>query len=258
MLFRSDLQLTEGVLLGSIDLTVVANAPVANIVPEMKIFDMPFLFRDYTHLEKVVTGPLYDELARAVAAKGLRLLGIYSSGNRHIMSKQPINAMADLRGKKIRTIQNPVHLEAFRAFGANPTPLAYGELYGALQSGVVDGAEAANNNYQAAKFYEVANHWAMVGWTYLTVSILISERKYASLPADVQQALVTAGRESAIFERELLIKTEGPLVEVLKKAGVKITTPDQAPFREAARQVYDKFLTTDSEKRLLKLVIETR
>ena len=97
--------------------------------------------------------------------------------------------MADLRGKKIRTIQNPVHLEAFRAFGANPTPLAYGELYAALQSGVVDGAEAANNNYLAAKFYEVANQWAMIGWTYLTVSILISEQKFAALPADVQQAL---------------------------------------------------------------------
>ena len=88
----SDVQLIEGVLLGTIDLTVVANAPVANIVPEMKIFDMPFLFRDYEHLEKVVTGPLYDELARAAGAKGLRLLAIYSSGNRHIMSKVPITA----------------------------------------------------------------------------------------------------------------------------------------------------------------------
>jgi tripartite ATP-independent transporter DctP family solute receptor len=254
----SDLQLIEGVLLGSIDMTVVANAPLANTVPEMKIFDMPFLVRDYDHLERVVTGPLLDALTEAARAKGFRLLGIYSSGSRHILAKQPVNSMLDLKGRKIRTIQNPVHIEAFRAFGANATALAYGELYGALQTGVVDGAEAANNNYHAAKFYEVAPHWAMVGWTHLTASVMIAERKYAALPAEVQQALVQAGKESAAFQRGQLVQSEGPLVEALKKAGVKITTPDRRPFQEASKQVYDKFLTSPAEKRLLQLVLDTK
>jgi tripartite ATP-independent transporter DctP family solute receptor len=254
----NDVQLIEGVLLGTIDATVVANAPLSNFVPEMRILDMPFLFRDEAHLERAVSGPLEAELAKAATAKGLRLLGIYSSGSRHIMSKQPINNIADLKGKKIRTMQNPVHLETFRSFGANATALAYGELYGALQTGVVDGAEAANNNYAAAKFYEVAGNWAMVGWTYLTASILVSEKKFVAFPAEVREALAAAGKESAVQERQLLVKSEEPLVEGLRKSGVRITTPDPGPFREAARPVYDKFLVSEGEKRLLKLVLDAQ
>ena len=250
----NDVQLIEGVLAGAIDITVVANGPVTNFVPEMKIFDMPFMFLDYAHLNKAVSGPLFDEVAKATQAKGMRLLGILSSGERHIMTKRPVTGIADLKGMKIRTLQNPVHLETFKAFGANPIAIAYGELYGALQTGVVDGAEAANNNYLAAKFYEVANQWAVVGWTHLTADILVSDKKFASLPSDVQQALAQAGKDSAAFGRELIAKTENALLEPLKKAGVSVTTLDAAPFRSSVKPVYEKFLTTDAEKRLHKLV----
>jgi TRAP-type C4-dicarboxylate transport system substrate-binding protein len=219
---------------------------------------MPFLFRDMDHMDRVVSGPAFEELKAAAARKGLRLLGIYSSGIRHIMTKEPIQSMADLKGKKIRTMQNPVHIEAFKAFGANATPLAYGELYGALQTGVVDGAEAANTNYNGARFYEVAKNWALVGWLNLTAPLVISEKKFVALPADVQRALVEAGAESAKWERKLVIDTDKPLLERIKAQGAKVTTPDPEPFRQASRQVYEKMLTTPTDKKLLNLIMETK
>ncbi len=153
-------EMIEGLLLGTLDITVPSNGVVTNFVPELGIFDLPFLFRDRPHMYKVMDGPVGQELNGAMQKKGFRLLGFYEAGIRHIMTKKPINSFEDLQGLKIRTMQVPAHVASFNAFGANATPLAYGELYGALQTGVVDGAEAANTNYNSKKFYEVAPHWA--------------------------------------------------------------------------------------------------
>jgi hypothetical protein len=123
-------------------------------------------------------GPVGQELNGAMQKKGFRLLGFYEAGIRHIMTKKPIESFEDLQGLKIRTMQVPAHVASFNAFGANATPLAYGELYGALQTGVVDGAEAANTNYNSKKFYEVAPHWATVAWTALVADLIMSEAKF--------------------------------------------------------------------------------
>jgi len=250
----NELQLIEGVALGSIDMVVPSNAAFTNFVPEMRVFDMPFLFKDMAHLDKAVSGPAFDELKAPAQKKGFRLLGIYSSGIRHIMTKEPIAKIEDLKGRKIRTMQNPIHLEAFKAFGANATPLAYNELYGALQTGVVDGAEAANTNYSAQKFYEVAKNWAMVGWLNLTAPVVISEKKFQSLPPEIQAALVKAGMESAIEERKIVVNTDQPLLDGVKARGVNVTYPDPEPFRKAAKPVYDKFLTSELDRKVLALI----
>lgn len=250
----NELQLIEGVALGTIDMVVPSNAAFTNFVPEMRVFDMPFLFKDMAHMDKVVSGPAFDELKAPALKKGFRLLGIYSSGIRHIMTKEPIARIEDLKGRKIRTMQNPIHLEAFKAFGANATPLAYNELYGALQTGVVDGAEAANTNYSAQKFYEVAKNWAMVGWLNLTAPVVISEKKFLTLPPDIQAALVKAGLESAIEERKIVVNTDQPLLDGVKARGVNVTYPDPEPFRKAAKPVYDKFLTSELDKKVLALI----
>jgi len=247
-------QMIEGVLLGTVDITVPSNAPLTNFVTELKIFDMPFLFRDDKHMTQVLRGPVLKEMDDIVAKKGIRLLGVYAAGVRHIMTKEPINAMEDLKGKKIRTMQSPYHVAAFKAFGANATPLAYGELYGALQAGVVDGAEAANTNYQAQKFYEVAKNWAMVSWTTITAPLIMSQKKFNALPSDVQEALLKAGAESAVYEQDLYITSDQSKLDELKKAGVRVTQPDPTAFREAAKQAYDQFLTTPLDKRLLKMI----
>jgi TRAP-type transport system periplasmic protein len=247
----AELPAVQSVLLGTVDMTVPGNAAFSNFVPHFRVFDFPFLFRDPAHFEGVVSGAVFEELRTAAAARGFRLLGIFNSGTRHIMTKSPVNSISDLKNKKIRTVQNPIHVEAFKAFGANATPLAYNELYGALQAGVVDGADAANTNYWAQKFYEVAPSWALVSWLIYTAPVVMSEKTFQGLPKDIQAALEKAGAESATWQRQLAVKSEGPLLEQIKAKGVQVTTPDREPFRKASEALYDKMLTKPEEKSLL-------
>lgn len=250
-------ELIEGLPLGLVDVACPANAVLTNFIPDLVALDLPFLFRDQAHLETVLNGHLIDVVGEAALKRGYRVLGLYTAGVRHIMTKKQINSLADLKGLKIRTMQNPAHVEAFKALGANPTPLAYGELYGALQSGVVDGAEAANTNYYAQKFFEVAPNWAMVSWTVLISPLIMSEAKFRALPADVQAALLKAGRESAVVERAAYAKSDAARLSTLEKAGVHITHPDLASFRTAAAKVYGEFIKTDTQKKILATIQNT-
>ena len=258
MQLGGEVEMIKQVLTGSLDITSPSNAPLTNFVPELKIFDMPFLFRDEDHMIAVLRGPVLQEINAIVSKRGIRLLGVYNVGVRHIMSKTPVNSFDDLGGLKIRTMQSKYHMAAFNAFGANATPISYAELYSSLQTGVVDGAEAANTNYFEKKFYEVAPYWSQVGWTILTAPIIMSEKKFASLPADVRSALLEGGHEAAVWEQDHYAAGDKERLEDLKKAGVTITALDPQPFREAAAKVYDEFLTTEDEKRLLRMIQDTR
>ena len=253
----AELPSVEGLLIGSIDMVVVSHAAFTNFVKEFQVLDMPFLFRDYAHLDKAAQGPLIAELRAASLRRGFRLLGLYSSGIRHIMTRAPLNSMAELAGRKIRTIQNPVHVAAFQAFGANATALPYNELYGALQTGVVDGAEAAYTNYVGQKFFEVAPNWATVAWLSLTAPVLMAERRFQALPKDQQDALMAAGDDSARWERKFVVDADDKLVAFIKQQKVTTTNPDPAPFRQAAKAVYDRFLTSETDRKLLKIVQES-
>ena len=137
-----------------------------------------------------------------MSKRGIRLLGVYNVGVRHLMTKNPVESIDDLQGLKIRTMQSKYHMAAFNAFGANATPISYAELYSSLQTGVVDGAEAANTNYFEKKFFEVAPYWGQLGWTILTAPIIMSEEKFASLPADAQKALLEGGAKAAAWEQD--------------------------------------------------------
>ena len=258
MQLGGEVEMIKQVLTGSLDITSPSNAPLTNFVPELKIFDMPFLFRDEDHMIAVLRGPVLQEINAIVSKRGIRLLGVYNVGVRHIMSKAPVNSFDDLGGLKIRTMQSKYHMAAFNAFGANATPISYAELYSSLQTGVVDGAEAANTNYFEKKFYEVAPYWSQVGWTILTAPIIMSEKKFASLPADVRSALLEGGHKAAVWEQDHYAAGDKERLEDLKKAGVTITALDPQPFREAAAKVYDEFLTTADEKRLLERIQDTR
>lgn len=252
-------EMIEGLLLGTVDITVPSNGVVTNFVPELGVFDLPFLFRDREHMYKVMDGPVGQELDAAMAGKGFKLLAFYEAGIRHIMTtKGPIETYDDLTGLKIRTMQVPAHVASFNAFGANATPMAYGELYGALQSGVIDGAEAANTNYNSKKFYEVAPYWATVAWTALVADLIMSKEKFDSLPGDVQQALVASALESAAVERKTYAESDASLLEVLKGKGVTVTTPDTVPFREASKAVYDEFVQTPEQKATLEQILSTQ
>ena len=257
MQLGGEVEMIKQVLTGSLDITSPSNAPLTNFVPELKLFDMPFLFRDQDHMIKVLRGPVLQEINKVVAKRGIRLLGVYNVGVRHLMTKEPVTSIEDLKGLKIRTMQSKYHMAAWNAFGANATPISYAELYSSLQTGVVDGAEAANTNYYEKKFYEVAPNWGQVGWTILTAPIIMSEKKFQSLPADVQTALLEGGAKAAEWEQDHYATVDAGRLGKIEEAGVTITALDPVPFREAAKKVYEEFLTDENEKRLLQMILDT-
>lgn len=247
----------EGLLLGAIDIVVTANGSVTNFVPGMGVLDLPFLFRSRNHMYTVLDGEVGDELAKRLEARGFQLLAFYEAGVRHIMTAdRPVHSIDDLRGLKMRTMPVPAHIASFNAYGANAVAVDYSELYGGLQTGLVDGAEAANTNYSNKKFYEVAPYWAQLGWVMLTADLLMSDERFQSLPKDVQTLLNEAALESALYERRLYAESDNSLLDSLKQQGVSVTYPDPAPFREASMAVYDEFITSDEDHALLEAILQ--
>ncbi len=219
--------------------------PMVNFVPEVKIFELPFMFENKEHLNAVLDDPkVTAPIREAMEKKKFHLLGLEDVGLRHIMttdSTGPVNSMSDLQGLKIRLMENPIHLEAYRAFGAAPLPMAYGELYTALEQEVIDGAEAANINYYSKSFYEPAPYWAQVGWINLIGYTVMSKVFYDSLPAEYQKIIDEAAMESTRLERKLYAEWEVERLEDLKEKGVEVSYPDVAPFQKAAQKVYEKY-----------------
>ncbi|MBO6638065.1 MAG: TRAP transporter substrate-binding protein [Roseitalea sp.] len=244
----------EGLLLGTIDITMPSAAVIANWVPEMNVLNMPFVFRDWDHYTETMHGELLDEMVAVAAEKNIRVLGAMTSGARHIMTREPLESFEDLRGRKIRTVQNPVHVAAFNAFGANATAIAYTEVYSSLQTGVVDGGDAANTNYFTEKFYEVAPNWAQVSWLFYSNFIIMREDAFQALPAETQDALQQIGREIGRDHFARYRISDDEKLGELVAAGVNVTEPDRAPFQQAAQAVYDEFLTSDRERQLLQMI----
>ena len=247
----------EGLLLGAIDIVVTANGSVTNFVPGMGVLDLPFLFRSRDHMYTVLDSEVGDELAKRLGARGFHLLAFYEAGVRHIMTTdRPVNSIDDMRGLKMRTMPVPAHIASFNAYGANAVAVDYSELYGGLQTGLVDGAEAANTNYSNKKFYEVAPYWAQLGWVMLTADLLMSDERFQSLPANVQTVLNEAALESAIYERRLYAESDNSLLDSLKRQGVSVTYPDPTPFRDASTAVYDEFITSEEDRALLETILQ--
>lgn len=247
-------EMIEGLQLGTLDITVPTNGVLTNFVPELSIFDLPFLFESRQQMDSVIDGEVGEILSEKMEDKGFALLGFYDAGVRHLITKVPINSFEDLSGKKMRTMGIPIHIASFNAFGANATAIPYGELYSALQSGVVDGAEAGYVNYHAQRFYEVCPFVAEIGWTTLVADLIISKERLDSLPEDLREIVLEAGRESAVYERSLYRGNDDVIKEELMKQGVTITQPDVTPFREAAKPIYEDYATDDFKKGLLSAI----
>ncbi len=232
----------EGVQLGTIEITLVSNSPMTAWIPTMNLFELPFLFKDPEHLSAVVESDLVKEYAKDFSEKGFHLLGFSTFGLRHLMTTDKVvNSIADMKGLKIRTMENPIHLDSFKAFGASPLPMSYSELYTALETGVIDGAEAANSNYHSKKFYEPAPNWAMIGWINLMGVLIMNKDFYEKMPEDLQIIIDDAAKETCRIGRKQYGEVDEEKLVELKKLGINITYPDVAPFREASNQVYDKW-----------------
>ena len=227
---------------GAIAITVPSNAPMAEFVPEMHLFDLPFLFRDREHFYHVLDGPVGARMAPYADAKGFTLLGYYEAGIRNVLnSVKPINTLEDFKGMKVRVIPSSINLDTFRALGANPVPIQYSQLYVALQNKTVDAAEAANSNYEAKKFYEVAPHYALVQWQVLVAPLVMSKKVFDGLKPEQQDAVRAAARASLPVERKAYVDGDEVAMKALLAADVKVTHPDRRPWIEAVRPVLDQW-----------------
>lgn len=250
----SEKEMTEGLFLGNVDVATSATTVVANFVPEFIVYDLPFLFNSDEHFYKASDGAPGKFFVDACAKKGIRLLTIYDAGVRHIASKKPINNINDLKNMKIRTMQSQIHIDTFNGFGAKATPMAFSEQFSALEQGVIDGVEASNTSCYNQQFYRPAPNWALVSWYRCVTAMMMSEKKFQSYPKDVQKAIQEAAIYSAKVEREAYAKSEEASLAAMKKAGVNITKPDVAPFKEVAREVANKYITKPELKKVLKQV----
>jgi len=228
----------------------------AMMVPQYAGTELPFIFRDLDHVHKVFDGPIGQELEKALMEKAkVRTIAVYDTTFRKIFTKtKQINSLADMKGLKIRVPEAQNYVRCMQFLGANPTPVAWGELYTALQMGVVEGfenkAEAAFN----AKLHEQTKFMAYTGHIFCPNPFLCSERWFGNLSKNVQQAIVEAGKESLVWQRAEAPVSEKAFEQKLKDAGVTFTSPDRAPFQKAVEPFYkewgDKFAGNDLIKRI--------
>lgn len=234
--------MVEGLQLGTMDLVVTSTGPLGGFVPKMFVVDLPFLFRDREHAYKVLDGPIGKDLFEAFAPKGIKGLAFWENGFRQITNNvRPIEKPEDLKGIKIRTMENKVHLASFRAFGASPTPMAWSEVYTALQQKTIDAQENPIAIIYHQKIAEVQKYLTLTGHFYSPTPLLMSLKAYNALPKDIQKTMDDTAIECATYERNLLRDSEAKQIAELKAKGMQVTTPNKKSFQDAAASVYKEF-----------------
>ena len=233
----------EGVQLGTLDLTLTSTGPLPNFVPEVAILDIPFLFRDYAHARAVLDGPIGQELLQKFPPKGMVGLAWAENGFRHMTnSKRPVNAPDDLRGLKMRTMENPIHIEAYKQFGILPTPMAFTEVFTALQQGTVDGQENPLSVITAAKLDQVQKNLTLTGHVYSPAIILMNKAQWDKLSAADKQAFLDAAKEAVKANRARIDEDERKAVADLRAKGMAVVEKvDKAKFQAALAPVYVDF-----------------
>lgn len=230
----------EGVQIGTIEMATLSGGPVPGFFPEVMIFDIPYLFSSNAAAWEFFNSE-FAEMFKEVFVKktGVRILAITENGFRHFTNKKtPIHQPSDLKGLKIRTMQNPAHMALVEAMGADPTPIAFSELYMALQQGVVDAMECPIVLINDMKFYEVQNHLVLDGHVYNPLFVFVNDSFYQGLTETQQKALDEAAKQFAIAHCGFNQEANGLALKNLEQQGMEIYTPtseDIAKFREIAQ-----------------------
>jgi tripartite ATP-independent transporter DctP family solute receptor len=233
----------EGVQLGTLDLTLTSTGPLPNFVPDVAILDIPFLFRDYAHARAVLDGPIGQELLAKFPPKGMVGLAWAENGFRHMTnSKRPVNQPDDLRGLKMRTMENPIHIEAYRQFGILPTPMAFTEVFTALQQGTVDGQENPLSVITSAKLDQVQKYLSLTGHVYSPAIFLMNKAQWDKLSDADKQAFVESAREGVKANRARVDEDERRAVADLRAKGMSVVENlDKAKFQAVLAPVYSDF-----------------
>ena len=240
-----DRQVIEAVGLGTIHMTIPAVAVLSGFEPRFQVFDLPFLFNNKKEVYKALDGPLGDKLNALLPPLGIKNLAYAENGFRMITNnKGPITKPSDLAGLKIRTMENPIHMATFRALGANPTPMSFGELYTALQQKTVDAQENPIPLIYTSKFYEVQKYCSLSGHVYAATALLVNDSWFNKLPKDLQKVIQEAALIYRTEQRKISDKQDKDMIESLKKSGMKVNdlTPEQKKaFISATAGVYNEF-----------------
>jgi len=236
-------EMIEAVQLGTLDFVNTSTGPVGNFVPEVKIVDIPFLFRDYDHARKVMDGPIGQDILTKFPSKGLMALSWTENGFRHMTNnKRAINKPEDASGLKMRTMENKVHMDGYRAFGIQPTPMAFPEVFGALQQGTVDGQENPIPVILASKFSQVQKHLSLTGHVYSPALIITSPRFMNKLSDADKKVFYEAAKHATVAQRKKVNDDENSGIAQLEKEGMSVVRRvDGAAFRGALRDTYANY-----------------
>ena len=238
-------EVIEGVQLGTVDMTIVSTGTLSNFVPEVGVFDVPFLFTSLDHARKVLDGDIGQEMLAKFDDAGIHALAWGEQGFRHITNNRgPVVTPEDAKGLKLRTMENPVHIEAFEALGAAPTPMAWPEVIGALQQGAIDGQENPLSVIVSAKLNEVQKYLTLDGHVYSPAVILISPSLWDSLDDDQKAAFDKAAADAVTAMRSYVDDVEASGVETLKQAGMEVnelSADQKAAFRAALEEPYKDY-----------------
>jgi tripartite ATP-independent transporter DctP family solute receptor len=238
----------EQAQVGALALARISVGPMGPIVPEFNVFNLPFMFRDTAHMEKVIDGPIGDELLRKLSEHPTaNLIGLcwMNAGTRHVYnSKKPIRSVEDLKGLKIRMMGNPVFVDTMNALGGNGVSMGFDQLVNAMQTGVVDGAENNEPTYATGQHYRYAKYFSLTGHLMIPEVLVFSKKMFTALAKDDQDLIRRLAREAQLEERTLWYEMEKKSVAQMKEAGVELTeVSDKRPFQAAVKPVWDKYGT---------------
>ena len=236
-----DKELLQKLKLGTVDIALPSTV-MSSEADLFGVFEMPYLVKDRAHMRRIESEVFWKSLAPAAEAKGLKVIAVWENGYRHITnSKRPINTPADLQGIKLRVPEGKWRVKMFQAYGANPSPMKFSEVFTALQTGVMDGQENPFTQIYSAKFQEVQKYLSLTGHVYTPAYATVGSKKWASLPADVRGTLEAVAKETQSFVYDKAAKDDEELLGKIKAAGVQVNTPNKDAFIAASKPVYEDF-----------------
>ena len=236
-----DRELLQKLKLGQVDFALPSSV-MSSVSDEFGVFEMPYIIQDRAHMNKVENALMDSVLQPAANDKGYRILALWENGFRHITNNErPITTPSDLDGLKLRTPKGAWRVKMFQSYGANPTPMAFSEVFTALQTGVIDGQENPYAQIHSAKFQEVQDYLSITGHVYTPAYVLVSDKHFGDLPEDIQQILEATARETQAYVYALAARMETELLADLEAGGMKVNEADKAAFIEVSKPIYEEF-----------------
>jgi tripartite ATP-independent transporter DctP family solute receptor len=206
------------------------------------VFEMPYLVKDRKHMQRIEKELYWSKFEPELAKKGYKTLAVWENGYRHITNnKHPINKPADLAGIKLRVPNSKWRVNMFKAYGANPSPMKFSEVFTALQTGVMDGQENPYAQIASGKFYEVQKFLSITGHVYSPAYLIVSSKHWEKLPADVRKILDDTAKETQAFVYAKAAKDDETLLEKMKTTGIKVNYADKDAFIAGSKPIYDEF-----------------